>query len=246
MLNSLYQWDNVLLWISNFILILFTFIYFKDCLYKKAIKVSNKQKYYRSYLGYVFIAALFYLPATFVIYSLIEISGVQPGWIDILLLIVSLLIMILSNQLLIIKLKEINIIVWYIVVISISLLSLLFTTSSWSLIPSALTRINHVGNIPNVNIVAQGNICLALPDEVYLKADKSKLDETSLRSMDIPLCEFKQLKILSTLGKDLYLEYSSDVVDEAKTKTIHHFTISKQNVVTLHTETEKKELRSVE
>ncbi|MCU7935151.1 MAG: hypothetical protein KZQ99_09750 [Candidatus Thiodiazotropha sp. (ex Dulcina madagascariensis)] len=231
-LASLFSFASVFWWLT-FIPIILLFIYFRFFLYKRALKASDDRKHLFQYISHTCYAALLYIPAAAVLYSLFKAAERTDGWLDLFLFIASLLIIWIFNQLLIIKPKNIDVMKWYLSVISVAIILLLSLTSSGHVIPSVLARINGVGNIPDVYIVAKGDICSALPEYVYLNEKVAEFTEEVKIADKSPLCKFKQLRVLSKLGKELYLEYPSRKAKE--TEIFHRFTISKRNVTTQRT-----------
>lgn len=231
-LASLFSFAASFWWLT-FIFIVLLLAYYWFFLYKKATDLPNGHKHLFQYMLHTFFAALLYIPATAFLYYLFKATEKANGWLDFFLFFTSLLIIWLFNQVLIIKPKNIDIWKWYLSVISVAFILLLFLTSSGHVITSVLARINDVGNIPDVYIVAKGDICSALPEDVYLKEKAAKFTEKVKTADKSPFCEFKRLRILSKLGKELYLEYPSRKTKE--NEAIHRFTIPKRNIITQRT-----------
>lgn len=169
--------------------------------YTIALFVAKSSKIAISLLASWLSGAVFFVLPLLFVYGMANDMHFKNNFNDWTKVIFSIVIIIFTNIIILLKPDKHNKISWIIIVTIFSITYITMILGSWSFIPKIIFTKTKLGNIENAKIVMTNDGCQIF--EVYgLKVDYSKNGE---------LCvNHDSVKILSRIGNTLYIETSGD------------------------------------
>ena len=142
---------------------------------------------------------------------------------------------IISNIIVIIKPDNVNSIYWYFTLGLMSFLTVNVFTSQAATFTKAIMKTYKLGNIEASSVVLDKKGCSIVKNNTEIRdGDIKYKDKIYSINTDKEICSIPNIKILSRLGKESYLEMKIDVTIEAKNNTVEkiiRFTIPSESIM---------------
>ncbi|MET0063577.1 MAG: hypothetical protein ABW176_14905 [Candidatus Thiodiazotropha endolucinida] len=208
------KWQTVVL-LMGFMLYLY-YLYIKHFLPSK-----SENKIFFEYLALLLFTSLLYICVFSFIYLFIDKSGTDNTIDKLASLFSGAAIVWFGNILAIGNPINRSKTVWWLIVGVVTVILFIIFTRTWHAVPYASMRAQGIGQVKDFVVSTKDELCLSLPKDIISHTQELPKTQTTL-------CTLKPLLLLSTLGKNLTLEYT--LTEQNNNSKTYRFTIPKESV----------------